>query len=307
MQEIIHAQAAPASEWDAIEPHLNAALSALKPADRDAVLLRFLEGRTLAETGALLGITEDAARMRVSRALEKLRRYLSAHGAAVTGVVLAALLTTEAARPVPAQAASAVTEGTLQALTSTPTPNVLLLSEGVTHTMKIIKIKYAALAAALLLAGASVPALAHAFSPHKASVNVRQISPQATLADFYANRQPPVLETLIMPDTQGGQSGMAGGAPHGEGNLRVATYTSPSPFKAVCKFYTEKLLPPGAKPQALGVQGDLGKQSGYSVEDRPGLAAATFSQRTSTYTISVFVNRGAADKATAITLIYGLN
>ena len=172
MQETVHAQAASASEWNTVEPHLNAALSALKPADRDAVLLRFLEGHTLAETGALLGVSEDAVRMRCARALEKLRRYLTTHGAAVTGVVLAALLTAEAARPVSAQAASAVTQGTLQALANSPAPNVLLLSKGVLHTMKIIKIKYATLAASLALAGASFPLLVHAFSPHKASVKV---------------------------------------------------------------------------------------------------------------------------------------
>ncbi len=162
MPETTHAQAAPASDWDTIEPHLNAALSALKPADRDAVLLRFLEGHTLAETGTLLGVSEDAARMRVSRALEKLRRHLSAHGAAVTGVLIAALLTTEAARPVSAQAVSAVTQGTLQALATGPAPNVLLLSKGVSHTMKIIKIKYAGFAAIVLLGGIAIVPLTRA-------------------------------------------------------------------------------------------------------------------------------------------------
>lgn len=176
MQEAVHAQTAPASEGDTIEPLLNAALSALKPADRDAVLLRFLEGHTLAETGALLGVTEDAARMRCARALEKLRRYLTSHGAGVTGLALTAFMTAEAAHPVPAHAAEAITQGTLQAASGTLSPNVLLLSKGVSHTMKIVKIKYAALAASLLLAGASVPLLAHAFSPHKVHLPTLAIS-----------------------------------------------------------------------------------------------------------------------------------
>ncbi len=186
MQETVHAQAARASEWDTVKPHLNAALSALKPADRDAVLLRFLEGHTLAETGALLGISEDAARMRCTRALEKLRRTLTAHGAAVTGIALAALLAAEAARPVSAQAASAVTQGTLQALANGPAPNVLLLSKGISHTMKIIKIKYAALAAALLIGGASVT-LSHALPPQPVDLpdtpqTVRSLLDQAQTA-----------------------------------------------------------------------------------------------------------------------------
>ncbi len=172
MQEAVHAQAAPTPEWDSIEPHLNAALSALKPAERDAVLLRFFEGHTLAETGAFLGITEDAARMRCARALDKLRRYLTSHGAAVTGAVLTGFLTAEAVHPVPAHAAEAILQGTTQAISGTLSPNVLLLSKGVSHTMKLIKIKYAALAAGLLLAGVAVPSLVHAFSPHMAIMQV---------------------------------------------------------------------------------------------------------------------------------------
>ena len=194
MQETRHAQTAPASEWDSIEPHLNAALSALKPADRDAILLRFLEGHTLAETGTLLRISEDAARMRCARALEKLRRSLAAHGAAVPGAALAALLTTEAARPVSAQAASAVTQGTLQALSTDPTANVLLLSKGVSHTMKIIKLKYAALAAGLLLAGASASSIVHAVNPHKASV--RQVSQSSSTPNPHLSAPPDLPQKI---------------------------------------------------------------------------------------------------------------
>ena len=167
MQEIAHAQEPPAPEWNGVEPLLNAALSALKPAEREAVLLRFLEGHSLAETGSFLGLTEDAARMRVTRAVEKMRRYLTSHGAAVTSVLLTALLTSEAARPISAHAAATITQGTLHALSIGPTANVLLLSKGVSHTMKIIKVKYAALAVVFLLTGASVPPLVHALSQRK--------------------------------------------------------------------------------------------------------------------------------------------
>jgi len=67
------------------------------------------------------------------------------------------------------------------------------------------------------------------------------------------------------------------------------------------------LLQPGVNPQVLGIEEDLKKQSGYSIEERKNFSAATFSQRTSEYTISVAVNRGALDKTTAVTLIYGQN
>ena len=73
MQEVTHKQEPFAPEWEGVEPLLNDALSALRPADREAVLLRFIEGHSLAETGALLNLSEDAARMRVARAIESRR------------------------------------------------------------------------------------------------------------------------------------------------------------------------------------------------------------------------------------------
>jgi RNA polymerase sigma factor (sigma-70 family) len=171
MQQAISQQITPTPEWNSIEPLLNNALSSLKPAEREAVLLRFFEGLTLAETGTLLGLSEDAARMRVTRAVDKLRRYLASHGAAVTGVVLTGLLTAEAAHPVPVHAAT-ITQGTLQAISTGPTANVLLLSKGVSQTMKVITLKYVAFAVATLIVGASVPSLAHAFISHKPGVQI---------------------------------------------------------------------------------------------------------------------------------------
>lgn len=167
MQEAIHQQTTPVSDWNTVELLLNPALAKLKPAVRDAVLLRFFEGHTLAETGTLLGLSEDAARMRCARAVEKLRRYLTAQGAAVTSLALTGFLAAEAAHPVPAHAAATITQGTLQAISTGPIANVLLLLKGVSHTMKLVKIKYAALAAVTLLIGASVPPLVHAFIPQK--------------------------------------------------------------------------------------------------------------------------------------------
>lgn len=90
------------SGWQEIEPLLHGGLAALNGGDRDAVLLRFFEGRSLKETGQALGITEDAARMRVARAVEKLRRHFARHGFVVPAAALAALLTSHAAQAAPA-------------------------------------------------------------------------------------------------------------------------------------------------------------------------------------------------------------
>jgi len=169
MQEAVQQQTTPISNWDTVEPLLNNALSALKPTEREAVLLRFFEGHTLAGTGAVLGISEDAARMRVTRALDKLRRYLASRGAAVTSLVLTGFLTAEAAHPVPAHATEVITQGTLQAISTGPTANVLLLSKGVSQTMKVIKLKYATLAASVLVGGTVSVPLTHALPTKSAN------------------------------------------------------------------------------------------------------------------------------------------
>jgi RNA polymerase sigma factor (sigma-70 family) len=73
--------------------HLEPALAELDAGDRDALVLRFLANRGLREVGAELGVSEDAARKRVSRALERLRLVLENRGVTATAVLLATALT----------------------------------------------------------------------------------------------------------------------------------------------------------------------------------------------------------------------
>src|SRR5687767_15449342 len=68
--------------WQQLTPHLDDAINALAEQDRLAILRRFFERQPLREVGDALGIGEDAARMRINRALEKLRGILVRKGAA---------------------------------------------------------------------------------------------------------------------------------------------------------------------------------------------------------------------------------
>jgi RNA polymerase sigma factor (sigma-70 family) len=87
--------------WEEIDPHFHAALNRLKPADRDAILLRFVQQQNLAEVGACLGVSENTARMRVNRALEKIRAHLAKAGIAVSVAVLATLYEEHPAQAIP--------------------------------------------------------------------------------------------------------------------------------------------------------------------------------------------------------------
>lgn len=78
--------------WESVAPLLDEALAKLPEADRDAVILRYLEGRGLREVGSLLGVSENTARMRVSRALEKLRLVFQRRGVTSTSLLLSGAL-----------------------------------------------------------------------------------------------------------------------------------------------------------------------------------------------------------------------
>lgn len=77
---VLERNSEPDLDWTALHPVLDSAMHELNEADRQAILLRYFEGRPLAEIGAKLGLKENAARMRVERALEKLRVLLGKRG-----------------------------------------------------------------------------------------------------------------------------------------------------------------------------------------------------------------------------------
>lgn len=115
MQEL-HTEPTPA--WEQIRPVLDHVMDQLNEPDREALLLRFFEGRPLAEVGRRLAVSEDAARMRIERALEKTRTLLVRHGITSTSAALAAALSAQPALAAPAGLAGAVTTGALATLTA---------------------------------------------------------------------------------------------------------------------------------------------------------------------------------------------
>ncbi|MBN9693972.1 MAG: sigma-70 family RNA polymerase sigma factor [Verrucomicrobia bacterium] len=88
-------------DWTELAPHLDEAVHQLPEPDRQAVLLRFFEGRSMRELGESLGVSEAAAKMRVSRALEKLRQILAAQGITCGAALLGTTLDERLIEPVP--------------------------------------------------------------------------------------------------------------------------------------------------------------------------------------------------------------
>ncbi len=107
------ADTGPAADWERLRPAIDEALHALGEAERAAVLLRFFEGRPFAEIGARFAVSEDAARMRVERALEKMRGPLARQGVTSTAAALATALATQAGAAAPAGLTASITGAAL--------------------------------------------------------------------------------------------------------------------------------------------------------------------------------------------------
>lgn len=101
--------------WEQVQPLLDAAIDELPETDRAAVVLRFLERRPFAEIGAALRVSEDAARVRTDRALDKLRVILGRRGVTSTVAALGAVMAGQAMVAAPAGLGAALA---LQSLAS---------------------------------------------------------------------------------------------------------------------------------------------------------------------------------------------
>lgn len=144
---------APPPDDSAIAALLDDALASLAQADREAVLIRFFDGKSFVEVAAALGTSEEAAKKRVQRAVEKLRGAFRRQGVAVTAVALVAALQTASAAPVPATINAALLSASALKTAAGSAP-LSTLARATIEFMKWTKIKVITTCAiATLLAG----------------------------------------------------------------------------------------------------------------------------------------------------------
>ena len=133
---------AEAETWRQIAPLLDRALEQLGRKDHDAVVLRFFENRNFRDVGAALGASENAAKMRVGRALEKLRKFFLRRGVRSTTAILAGAMTANAVQAAPAALAKSVT-ALAAAKGATAGGSILALIEGALKLMAWAQAKLA--------------------------------------------------------------------------------------------------------------------------------------------------------------------
>ena len=130
---------------------LDEGLSRLRAKDREAVALRYLQGQPFSQVGQALGISEEAARKRVDRCVEKLRKYFARKGIVTAAGALPAILDQQArAAGLSVEARASLTQGILHACHGAgAAPAIAALAKGTNIMMQLTRIKI--VSAALLL------------------------------------------------------------------------------------------------------------------------------------------------------------
>jgi uncharacterized protein (TIGR03435 family) len=187
--------------WRQMSPLLEEAMLRLSRTDRNALVLRFFEGRTLSEVGTVLGVSEDAAKKRVNRALEKLLRYFKKQGVSSTAAIIAGVISANSVQVAPEALAKSVTVVAL-AKGAAAGGSTLTLTQGALKLMAWTKVKLAvAVGASLLLAGGAATVTMEAIRIHSENVDA------ILTGDFnLLVNAPPMLvlrPTRLSPDRSG--------------------------------------------------------------------------------------------------------
>lgn len=179
----------PDPAWEHVSPILDKALMKLNETDRQAIVLHFFEKKNFTEIGSCLGLNQDTARKRTSRALEKLKRYLAKCGIASSTAALAGTISAHSLQTAPPALAKsvtalAITKGTLANTTT------LTLIKGALKVMAWTKVKTAAVCVVIIGLAATAIVIQQKTAHHPPApvvlerdsfVNAGYYSPQATL------------------------------------------------------------------------------------------------------------------------------
>lgn len=141
--------------WANIAPLLERALDRLGSKDREAVLLRFFGNQSMKEIGHSCGTTENAAKKRVNRGLEKMRKFFSRSGVVLTAAAIAEAVSTRGVNAAPIGLAAKVATATYKGTVLSGSTSALVKTT--LNAMAWQKLRLACGAGALLLAtGAAI-------------------------------------------------------------------------------------------------------------------------------------------------------
>jgi hypothetical protein len=178
-----------ADAWNQIEPLLDHAMGELDRKDHDALVVRFFEGRNFKEASALLGTTEAGAKMRVNRALERLRKIFTKRGISISAAVIAGAVSMNSVHAAPATLAASVTMAAVKGTAVTTSTATLIQLTLKYMAWTKVKIATAIGAVALLSVGTATVMTQPSPAPTtttKPKTETGYTTPEATLQTLIA-------------------------------------------------------------------------------------------------------------------------
>ena len=209
MQSLLNQPQSEPSPWPDIAPLLDTAMAGLGQKDHSAVVLRFFEGKDLKQVGAAMGISENAAKTRVSRAVEKLRKFFVGRGIPLSAAVIAGAITANSTQAAPAGLAQSVTAAAVKG--TAITSSTLTLIKTTLKIMTWTKLKTGAVVCivTIVAAGTATVALQRAKPPVNAARENAALSPFSFAG--YATPENAV-QSMIWATSIGDMEKMAAGA-----------------------------------------------------------------------------------------------
>jgi RNA polymerase sigma factor (sigma-70 family) len=198
--------------WTQIAPLLDVAIAGLNEADRHAIVLRFFYGKSMKEVGIALGGSEDAAKMRLNRAVEKLRGFFTKRGMVLPVTALAAAISANTVQSAPAMLAKTATAVAF-AKGATASGSTLTLIKGTLKVMAWTKAKSIVVigVAAILVAGTTGLVVKHQRQagepvPQNSSVSAKYATPEATFRSWLLAMSKGDLKGYLASFTPEGQN-----------------------------------------------------------------------------------------------------
>jgi RNA polymerase sigma factor (sigma-70 family) len=113
-------------DWENLKPVLDVAIDQLGDRDRELVLLRYFQDRPFADIAGMCGLSEDGARKRVERALDKLGILLRRQGITSTSAALMAVMAGNTISATPSALVSGIIAGAVATSGASGTAMTLL-------------------------------------------------------------------------------------------------------------------------------------------------------------------------------------
>ena len=182
--------------WTQIEPLLDEALNCLGEKEHDAVVLRFFDGKELKQVGAAMGTTEDGARMRVNRGLEKLRKFFTKRGITLSAAMIAGAVSTYSVQAAPVGLAKSATALAV-AKGAAVSGSVLILVKGAWKMMAWAKAKTAVVVGVGVLLAGSVATVALSGKPSEREVAMIPTGEHAGVTFFSLFEKMPIVANAV--------------------------------------------------------------------------------------------------------------